>query len=110
MALQLKLKFKERRKEMDIRFRDTNFGKVEARAVIKVSDSMLINEITILNIDGEIEVELPQKTFKAKDGKIHCIDIITFEDEDQKNLFLIQVKDAFQEWRKIQKKVRIYES
>jgi len=95
---------------MDIRFRDINTGIVEARAIIKLSDGIMINEVTILNKDGEIEVELPQKTFKAKDGKVHSLDIVCFDTDDQKALFLFHVKEAYHTWRKKQKKVRIYES
>ena len=95
---------------MDIRFRDINTGIVEARAVVRLTDQILLNEITILSREGKIEVEFPQKTFKAKDGKVHNLDIILFDTEDQKNLFIFQVKEAFHEWRKKQKKVRIYES
>jgi hypothetical protein len=94
---------------MDIRFRDVNYGIVDARAVVKI-EGLLLNEITILNKGGLIEVELPQKSFKAKDGRIHSLDIITFETEDQKTLFMVQIRDAFLEWRKKQKKVRVYES
>jgi hypothetical protein len=95
---------------MEIKFRDVSYGIVEARAVIRLSSGMLLNEVTILNKDGAIEVELPQKSFKAKDGKIHNMDIITFETDDQKTLFLFNVKEAYHTWRKKQKKVRIYES
>jgi len=94
---------------MDIRFRDVSNGIVEARAVLKIEE-LLINEITILKKDGLIFVELPQKSFKAKDGKVHNLDIITFENEDQKTLFLLQIKQSFLDWRKKQKKIRIYES
>ena len=95
---------------MDIKFRDVNYGIVEARAVIRFAEGIMINEVTVLNRDGNIEVELPQKTFKAKDGKVHSLDIMTFDSEDQKTLFLIQVKEAFLDWRRKQKKVRVYES
>jgi len=95
---------------MDIRFRDVNYGIVEARAVLKTKDGFLLNEITILSRDGKLEVELPQKSFRAKDGKLHNLDIITFDDEDQKTLFLLEIKNAFLDWRKRQKKVRVYES
>ena len=94
---------------MDIKFRDVNSGIVDARAIVKF-DSFTLNEITIINKKGIIEVELPRKSFKAKDGKIYNLDILTFDNEDQENLFKIQIKDAFLEWRKKQKKVRVYES
>jgi hypothetical protein len=95
---------------MDIKFRDVNYGMVEARAVIKTVEGFTINEITILNREGIIEIELPQKSFKAKDNKFHNLDLITFETEDEKTLFLIQIKDAYLEWRKKQKLVRVYDS
>lgn len=95
---------------MDIRFRDVNYGIVEARAVIQIAEGVYLNEVTILRKDGDIEVELPQKSFKAKDGKIHNIDILTFEDENKKTLFLLEVKTSYAEWRKKLKKIRVYES
>ena len=94
---------------MDIKFRDVNSGIVDARVVLKL-EGITINEITILNKSGNIEVELPKKSFKGKDGKLHALDIITFDNEDQENLFKIQIKDAFLEWRKMQRKILIYES
>jgi len=94
---------------MDIKFRDVNSGVVDARAIIKL-EGISINEITIINKSGIIEIELPKKSFKGKDGKLHNLDIITFDNENQENLFKIQIKDAFSEWRKMQKKVRIYEN
>ena len=60
---------------MDIKFRDVNYGIVEARAVIRTTEGFHLNEITIINKDGELEVEYPKKSFKAKDGKLHFIDI-----------------------------------
>ncbi len=95
---------------MDIKFRDVNYGIVEARAVLQISEGVYINEITVLRRDGEIEVELPVKSFKAKDGKIHSIDIFTFDDENQKTLFLLEIKSAYQEWRRKLRKIRVYES
>jgi len=94
---------------MDIKFKEVNFGIVEARAVIKLNEGIILNEITVLNRDGGIEIELPQKSFRAKTGKVQNIDIFTFETEDEKTLFLLQVKDAFMDWRKRQKKVRVFE-
>lgn len=95
---------------MDIRFRDVNYGIVEARAVIQLSPGVYLNEVTILRKDGEIEVELPVKSFKAKDGKIHNIDILTFDDENTQTLFMLEVKNSYAEWRKKLKKIRVYES
>jgi hypothetical protein len=94
---------------MDIRFRDVNYGIVEARAVLKTKEGFMINEITILSKDGKLEVELPQKSFRGKDGKLTILDVITFDDEDKKTLFLLEIKNEFIDWRKKQKKVRVYE-
>ncbi|HPY96064.1 MAG TPA: hypothetical protein PL063_02495 [Candidatus Cloacimonadota bacterium] len=94
---------------MEIKFRDVNYGIVEARAVIQFSEGIFINEITVLRKEGEIEIELPVKSFKAKDGKIHSMDIITFENDDKKTLFLLEIKNAYTEWRKKLKKIRIYD-
>jgi len=95
---------------MDIKFRDVNYGIVEARAMLKTSEGFTINEITIINRDGNLEVELPRKSFKSKVGKMMNMDIMTFDTEDEKTLFLLQVKENYIEWRKKQKLVRVYES
>jgi hypothetical protein len=95
---------------MDVRFRDISSGIVEARAVVRLSETILLNEITILNKDGNIEIEFPQKTFKGKNGKVQHLDIIMFETENAKNLFLIELKEEYYTWRKQQKKVRVYDS
>ena len=95
---------------MEIKFKDVNFGIVEARAVIKLSEGIILNEVTVLSRDGKIEIEFPQKTFKAKNGKYQSYDIITFETEDEKTLFALQVKNAYYDFRKIQKKVRVFDS
>ena len=44
---------------MKIRFRDVSSGIVEARAVLEIKEGILLNEITILSRNGQIEVELP---------------------------------------------------
>ncbi|HNX00576.1 MAG TPA: hypothetical protein PLE74_11035 [Candidatus Cloacimonadota bacterium] len=95
---------------MNIRFRDVSSGIVEARAVIEFGNGVYINEVTVLNRENKLEIELPQKAFKGKDSKMHYIDIITFENEDKKTLFELEVKDAYLEWRKENKKVLIYEA
>jgi hypothetical protein len=95
---------------MDIKFRDVNYGIVEARAMLKTSEGFTVNEITIINRDGMLEVELPRKSFKAKTGKMMNMDILTFDTEDEKTLFLLQIKEIYVEWRKKQKLVRVYES
>lgn len=95
---------------MNIRFRDVSSGIVEARAVVEVSEGFYLNEITILNRNGQIEVELPRKSFKGKDGKMHFMDVITFENEDIRTLWLMDIKKEYQNWRQNNKKVLIYES
>jgi hypothetical protein len=95
---------------MKIRFRDVSSGIVEARAVLEVQDGILINEITILSRNGQIEVELPQKSFKGKDGKMHFMDVITFENDDRKTLWMMEIKDEYSKWRQANKKVLVYES
>jgi len=95
---------------MDIKFRDVNYGIVEARAMLRTTEGFTVNEITIISRDGKIEVELPKKSFKSKVGKVLSMDILTFDSEDQKTLFLLQVKEHYLEWRKKQKLVRVYES
>ena len=95
---------------MDIKFREVNQGIVEARVIIKLSEGVVLNEITILNRNGDIEIEYPQKSFKAKTGKTHSFDIITFDTENEKTLFSLQIKNEFKEWRKQQKKVRIFDN
>lgn len=94
---------------MDIKFRDVSSGIVEARAVIEIAPGMFINEVTILSKDGVIEVELPSKSFKGKDGKVHYLDILSFENEDKKTIWLLDVKQAYLKWRGENKKVLIYE-
>ena len=56
---------------MKIRFKDVSSGIVEARAVIEVIQGVYINEVTILNKDGDIIIELPQKSFRGKDEIMH---------------------------------------
>ena len=95
---------------MKIKFRDVSSGIVEARAVIEIIPGVFINEVTIISRTGKISVELPQKSFKGKDGRMHYLDVLTFVNEDQKILWLMEVKDAYNDWRKNNKKVLIYES
>jgi hypothetical protein len=51
---------------MNIHFRDVQTGSVEARAVLEIADGVFLNEITILNIEGEIVVDISQKEFVAR--------------------------------------------
>jgi hypothetical protein len=95
---------------MNIRFRDVSSGIVEARAVVEVADGLSLNEITILSRNDQIEVELPRKSFKGKDGKMHFMDIISFESEDDKTLWTMTIKEEYLSWRKNNKKVLVYES
>ncbi|MCF7919680.1 MAG: hypothetical protein K9N06_07195 [Candidatus Cloacimonetes bacterium] len=94
---------------MNIRFRDVSSGIVEARAVVEVTEGLYLNEITILSRNGQIEVELPRKSFKGKDGKMHFMDIITFENDDSRTLWQMTVKEEYLLWRQSNKKVLIYE-
>ncbi|MCK9610839.1 MAG: hypothetical protein M0R67_06635 [Candidatus Cloacimonas sp.] len=94
---------------MNIHFRDVQSGSVEARAIIEIADGVFLNEVTILNIDGEIVVEFPRKSFVGKFKHTYYIDIITFEDNDKRIVWELEIKDAYREWRKTNKKVLIYE-
>lgn len=95
---------------MKIKFRDVSSGIVDARAIIEIAEGVFINEVTILKKGYDIVVELPQKSFKGKDKRMHYIDILTFEDEDKKTLWMMEVKEAYAEWRRQHKKVLVYES
>lgn len=95
---------------MKIRFRDVSSGIVEARAVLEIAEGIYLNEITILKRNGQIKVELPQKSFKGKDGKMHYMDVITFESDDQKTLWLMKIKEDYLTWRQKNKKVLVYET
>ncbi len=94
---------------MNIHFRDVQTGSVEARAVLEIAEGVFLNEVTILNIDGEIVVEFPKKSFVGKNKRTFYIDIVTFEDMDKRIVWELEVKEAYREWRKINKKVLIYE-
>jgi hypothetical protein len=95
---------------MKIKFRDVSSGIVEARAVLEIKEGIFLNEITILNRNGQINIELPQKSFKGKDGKMHFMDVITFENDDLKTLWMMKVKQEYLNWRQKNKKVLVYES
>jgi hypothetical protein len=95
---------------MNIKFRDVSSGIVEARAVIEIAPGIFLNEITILNKDNDITVELPQKSFRGKDDRMHYLNIISFDNENRETIWKLEVKDAFLEWRKNNKKVLVYES
>ncbi|GAB1365717.1 MAG TPA: hypothetical protein PL160_01055 [Candidatus Cloacimonas sp.] len=94
---------------MNIHFRDVQTGSVEARAVIEIAEGVFLNEITLLNIDGEIVVEFPRKSFMGKTKRTFYIDIVSFEDNDKRIVWELEIKKAYQEWRKNNKKVLVYE-
>ena len=95
---------------MNIKFRDVSSGIVEARAIIEMASGILINEITILNKDGEIKIELPQKSFRGKDERMHYLSIITFENENKETIWKMEIKEEYFKWRKNHRKVLVYES
>ena len=94
---------------MKIRFKDVSSGIVEARAIIEIIPGVYINEVTILNKDGDIIIELPQKSFRGKDDRMHYLNILTFENENKETLWQMEVKEEYLTWRKDNKKVLIYE-
>jgi len=94
---------------MKIRFKDVGSGIVEARAVIEITPGVFVNEVTILNKDGEIIIELPQKSFRGKDERMHYLNILTFENENKETLWRMEVKEEYMNWRKNNKKVLVYE-
>ncbi len=95
---------------MNIKFRDVSSGIVEARAVIEIVPEVFINEVTILKKHGDIIIELPQKSFRGKDERMHYLDIITFENDNKKTIWKMEIKQAYLKWRKNHKKVLVYES
>ena len=95
---------------MTIRFRDVGKGVVEARASIEIVPGVYINEITVVRRGRDFDIEVPQKSFKGNDGKIHFVDIITFENEQKKIIWQMEIKEHFLEWRKKNKNVLIYEN
>ncbi len=94
---------------MNIHFRDVQTGSVEARAIMEIAEGVFMNEITILNIEGEIVVEFPKKSFMGKNNRTFYLDIVTFEDNDKRIVWELEVKSAYREWRKTNKKVLVYE-
>ncbi len=94
---------------MNIHFRDVQSGSVEARAVVEIAEGVFLNELTILNIEGEIVVEFPKKSFVGKNKRTFYIDIVTFEDMDKRIVWELEIKEAYRQWRKTNKKVLIYE-
>lgn len=94
---------------MNIHFRDVQTGSVEARAVLEIADGVFLNEVTILNIEGEIVVEFPKKSFVGKNKRTFYIDIVSFEDNDKRIVWELEIKEAYRNWRKMNKKVLVYE-
>ncbi|MBT4333453.1 MAG: hypothetical protein HOD64_09265 [Candidatus Cloacimonetes bacterium] len=94
---------------MKIRFKDVSSGIVEARAVIEIIPDVFVNEVTILNKDGDIKIELPQKSFRGKDDRMHYLNILTFENENKETLWRMEIKEEYLAWRKNNKKVLVYE-
>jgi len=95
---------------MKIKFKDINTGVVQARAVIEIQPGIYLNEVTILKKYGKIEVELPNKSFKGKDGKIHNMPVITFQNEDKKYLWKLEIKNEYKNWRKKNPIIEVYEN
>lgn len=95
---------------MKIKFRDVSSGIVEARAIIEITTGVFLNEVTMLNKDGNLIIELPQKSFKGKDDRMHYLNIISFENENKETLWKMDIKEQYLSWRKSNKKVLIYES
>ncbi|MDP8232483.1 MAG: hypothetical protein P9L91_07450 [Candidatus Zophobacter franzmannii] len=93
---------------MKIRFRDVPSGIVQARAVIEILPGVYLNEVTIIQRDGELKVEIPQKTFIGKTNKKHYIDILTFDSEDKRTLWEMDVKEEYETWREGNKKILVY--
>lgn len=95
---------------MNIKFKDINTGIVQARAVIEIAEGIFLNEITILKKGGEIIIELPQKSFRGKDGKMYYMNIITFANEDKENFFKLEIKTEYNKWREQNPKILVYEN
>ncbi len=94
---------------MKIRFKDVSSGIVEARAIIEIIPGVYVNEVTILNKDGDIKIELPQKSFRGKDERMHYLNILTFENENKETIYRMDIKEEYLAWRKNNKKVLVYE-
>ncbi|HEX37575.1 MAG TPA: hypothetical protein ENG70_01755 [Candidatus Cloacimonetes bacterium] len=95
---------------MNIKFKDINTGIVQARAVIEIAEGIFLNEITILRKGRETIVELPQKSFRGKDGKMYHMNILTFANEDKENLFKLEIKNEYLKWRGQNPKILVYEN
>jgi hypothetical protein len=93
---------------MNIHFRDVQTGNVEARAILEIADGVFLNEITILNYERQITVEFPRKRFVGKNNRTFYLDILSFEDNDKRIVWELEIKSAYNEWRKSNKKILIY--
>ncbi|MFO8145190.1 MAG: hypothetical protein R6T89_05640 [Candidatus Syntrophosphaera sp.] len=76
---------------------------------MEIADGVFLNEITILNIEGEIVVEFPKKSFMGKNNRTYYLDVITFEDNNKRIVWELEIKSAYREWRRKNKKVLVYE-
>ena len=76
---------------MKIKFKDVSSGIVDARAVIEIIEGIFINEITIIKKNGKVEIELPQKSFRGKDERMHYLNIIAFENENKETLWKMEI-------------------
>lgn len=94
---------------MNIHFRDVQTGNVEARAILEIAEGVFLNEITILSYDGEIAVEFPRKSFVGKNKRTHYLDVVSFVDSSKRQIWEMEIKSAFHEWRKLNKKVLVYD-
>jgi hypothetical protein len=95
---------------MEIKFRDVGRGVVQARASLEITPGVHLNEVTIIKKGNDIEVELPQKSFKTNDGRVHFVDVITFENEQKKIVWLLEIKNAYLKWREKNRHVLVYEN
>ena len=93
---------------MNIRFRDISRGVVEARASIEITSGVYVNEISVIKKGKELEIEFPQKSFRSHDGGIHYVDLITFENEQKRIIWSLEIKDAYLKWRERNKPVLVY--
>lgn len=92
---------------MKIFFKDVSKGVVDARVIVELENGIFINEITILRKQNRFSVEFPEKTFRGKDNKIHNINIITFENDDKKTLWEIDILEKHKKWRETNRRVYI---
>ena len=95
---------------MEIKFRDVGRGIVQARAILEITPGVFFNEITIIKKGNDVEVEMPQKSFKTNDGRVHFVEVITFESEQKRIVWLLEIKNAYLKWREKNKHVLVYDN